>query len=452
MQTFNGSIDIFHASAGTGKTHILMEKVAEAVGKGVPLEKIAFVTYTKKAAVEAQERASERFGVPIAKLTNFRTIHSMCFKSLQMTRFRMMDVNKYREFSEETGFNLGRLIMNVEDGFELNSFKDNQVVLAEQLYRNNRKMFDVYTSEVTDYTRFNLFIQLYYRYKQKNNYCDFTDLLEMYLAENLTEDIEVACLDEMQDSTPLQWKVVMQAFSNAKQIYVAGDNKQALYSFNGGDDEILLNLRGIQHVLDVTYRVPNKILEFVQERIISDMPKVIQDTSYCTSYKQGGDVIHLAQAEEFIDDFDSSKSYYLLSRNRSQRKIFKDICIQNGINFIMEGKAYFSSKDAKDFIMNNYDDWDEEKVLFAKDYMKDKTIWDCDNIRDPLVTISTIHGVKGGEADRVVLLTDVSPLVYKGFDIRPMDMHSVFYVACTRAKESLYIVDPQTHRAYTHII
>ena len=61
----------------------------------------------------------------------------------------------------------------------------------------------------------------------------------------------------------------------------------------------------------------------------------------------------------------------------------------------------------------------------------------------PRITASTIHGSKGGEADNVVLFTDLSPAADTQFQRHPDDTHRVFYVAVTRAKQNLYIVDAE---------
>ena len=59
----------------------------------------------------------------------------------------------------------------------------------------------------------------------------------------------------------------------------------------------------------------------------------------------------------------------------------------------------------------------------------------------PRITASTIHGSKGGEADNVVLFTDLSPAADNEMRINPDDMHRVFYVGLTRTKQNLFIVD-----------
>jgi superfamily I DNA/RNA helicase len=54
--------------------------------------------------------------------------------------------------------------------------------------------------------------------------------------------------------------------------------------------------------------------------------------------------------------------------------------------------------------------------------------------------MSTIHGSKGGEADNVVLFTDLSTAAMQQ---NTDDLHRVFYVGVTRTKENLYLVEPQ---------
>jgi len=64
----------------------------------------------------------------------------------------------------------------------------------------------------------------------------------------------------------------------------------------------------------------------------------------------------------------------------------------------------------------------------------------------PRIKLSTIHGTKGGEADNVVLFTD---LTAAALQTQADDLHRVFYVGVTRTRERLFIVDPEDYqRAY----
>jgi len=62
---------------------------------------------------------------------------------------------------------------------------------------------------------------------------------------------------------------------------------------------------------------------------------------------------------------------------------------------------------------------------------------------EPRITASTIHAAKGGEADNVVLYTDLSPAADAEMRRNPDDIHRVFYVAITRTKKNLYIIEPE---------
>jgi ATP-dependent exoDNAse (exonuclease V) beta subunit len=61
----------------------------------------------------------------------------------------------------------------------------------------------------------------------------------------------------------------------------------------------------------------------------------------------------------------------------------------------------------------------------------------------PRITLSTIHGVKGGEQDNVVLLTDLSRNTQINYEKNPDDENRLFYVGSTRAKEHLHVVRPK---------
>ena len=59
------------------------------------------------------------------------------------------------------------------------------------------------------------------------------------------------------------------------------------------------------------------------------------------------------------------------------------------------------------------------------------------------IKLSTIHGAKGGEADNVMLLMDLSPKFARDFQKNGDDVHRLFYVGVTRAKQSLHLVLPK---------
>lgn len=443
MNSFNGTLDIYLASAGTGKTHRLMNIIDYHLKNETPIDRIAFVTFTKKGAEVAQLRTAEQFGFPLDKLKNFRTIHSMAFRGCGAAREIMMDYAKYKDFGEKAGYNFGTLGLNTQEGIDWNEMKDQQLVTVEQLYRNNRPYCEQIMEDRVDYSDLVRYMQLYVKYKKTFGYKDFTDLLEDYIASGRAEDVDVVCLDEMQDSSLLQWQMVFQAFSNAKHIYVAADIKQCIFTYAGASPETVLNLRGTQHMLDVSYRVPSRILSFAQN--IVDVMQ-LTDHSKCKAVKEGGTVEEITCLDELTEQFDINKSYFFLARNKKFFKYFEEWCHANDLPYSVKGEPYFSDAEKIEFREGRTDEWDPERLDFARRCYRKGTFY-----TGPRINISTIHTVKGDEADIVVLMSDISKAVASQLEIDEDSEHRVFYVAVTRAKEKLIIVQPQTRLYYPYL-
>lgn len=443
MNSFNGTLDIYLASAGTGKTHRLMNIIDYHLKNETPIDRIAFVTFTKKGAEVAQLRTAEQFGFPLDKLKNFRTIHSMAFRGCGAAREIMMDYAKYKDFGEKAGYNFGTLGLNTQEGIDWNEMKDQQLVTVEQLYRNNRPYCEQIMEDRVDYSDLVRYMQLYVKYKKTFGYKDFTDLLEDYIASGRAEDVDVVCLDEMQDSSLLQWQMVFQAFSNAKHIYVAADIKQCIFTYAGASPETVLNLRGTQHMLDVSYRVPSRILSFAQN--IVDVMQ-LTDHSKCKAVKEGGTVEEITCLDELTEQFDINKSYFFLARNKKFFKYFEEWCHANDLPYSVKGEPYFSDAEKIEFREGRTDEWDPERLDFARRCYRKGTFY-----AGPRINISTIHTVKGDEADIVVLMSDISKAVASQLEIDEDSEHRVFYVAVTRAKEKLIIVQPQTRLYYPYL-
>ena len=59
------------------------------------------------------------------------------------------------------------------------------------------------------------------------------------------------------------------------------------------------------------------------------------------------------------------------------------------------------------------------------------------------VRLSTIHGAKGGEADNVLLLMDLSAKFSKEYAVNSDNLNRLFYVGVTRTKKALHLVLPR---------
>jgi DNA helicase-2/ATP-dependent DNA helicase PcrA len=69
--------------------------------------------------------------------------------------------------------------------------------------------------------------------------------------------------------------------------------------------------------------------------------------------------------------------------------------------------------------------------------------------KNPRIKMSTIHGEKGGEADNILLLSDLTGAALETLSYDPDELHRLFYTGVTRAKRELHILDPKNFdRAY----
>ena len=68
--------------------------------------------------------------------------------------------------------------------------------------------------------------------------------------------------------------------------------------------------------------------------------------------------------------------------------------------------------------------------------------------QEPRINLSTIHGAKGGEADNVMLVTDLPRKADESYFQNPDDERRVFYVGMTRAKKALHLVRSETDREF----
>ena len=430
------NVKIVYGPPGTGKTHALINILDDEVSGGTPMSQIAYVAFSKKAAYEAQDRIRSKFLCSDRDMEHIRTIHSMAFKASKANATQMMSPYRYRDFGTKSGFSL-KGYYSLDEGF---TSADDDFIALEQLYRNNRKACDKILDNI-DHRRFITFIHLYGKYKNTFKYLDFTDLLSIYIQKGYTEDVKVAIIDEAQDLTTLQWQVVMQAFRNVERMYIAGDDMQAIFTWAGADIDIFLRLTGDTQVLEYSYRMPQLLVMRAQD-ISNLVSKKINKAYHGEDREAVYDFLGDIREHTFIPN----ETYYLLARNNYHLKIYIDHCLNMGVRFKIKGVDYLSKTDINRVrSRDKLNDWDPEKVDYVNRLILNNTLLD-----EPLINISTIHAVKGGEADNVIIMSDVSRGVAKQLEWDEDSEHRCMYVAVSRAKKRVYILMPTTKYNYPY--
>lgn len=500
---------IYVASAGCGKSFTLLQNLEEALRTTTP-EQVIFTTFTNAGAQEIAHRAAQKF--PQYKehqFRYFRTLHSIAYRNIP--RLNMMAFGDYVQLSRDLGMPLNaKRAFGSSDGHVTQEFsKGDHLLHLDSLARNRRESWADITrlQEISSFSADEIqdFSTKYRAFRRRIQKYDFTDQLETFLnsIQGFQAPISHLFIDEAQDLSNLQWEIVHKLQERAEHTVIAGDDKQAIYAFNGGDPRTLIHLEGNRQVLDTSYRLPSRILEFA-DKIAS---KISEKQEYtCKSNKGLGEVKWIARIQELARELEEG-SWFILVRNRkfmgmmeaalndlgvlyqsdsgsspldgrileaiaAWKELIRGYAIDAGIlKYIYQNYLRGTDTVARGFKQALYRLDDDESVDLTQ--MKEefglltKLPWDqCFSVSDivrtiltkaeaagtlgtvPRIRITTIHAVKGREADNVVLLPDLSNLTLRSYLKDPDDEHRVFYVGATRAKKKLFIHQPITKGYY----
>ena len=485
---------------GTGKTTYLLSQVElELEAKTEPM-KIGYFAFTRKAAYEAKERAVKRF--PHLNVEKdfpwFRTLHSLAFRCLGMTGSEMMKAANYNEFAKKFSLVIAAEDLNDED---FTTKADNPVLNEINLARIRG------VDMLTHYNRSRMSISWHYfdyiargykEYKLANSLYDFTDLLEMMVLEpDRLPRLDVLIVDECQDLSRLQWDMVRDLANRSSRVLLAGDDDQAIYNWAGADVDSFMTFPGDILVLGQSYRVPSKV-HALANRIVKRI-KHRQDKDWLSREEEGEVAVHnhffevdvskgewlvLASANYMLNDIHGwLKSQGLLFERFGQRSISEGIlsavlgweALRNGreLNFTMIQQIYrylptnavkrgFKSlpnapEDGVYSMQILQEQWglnpqvatliwhealtkipDEKREYVIALLRRGTRLMD-----KPQIKLSTIHAAKGGEADHVLLLTDLSAKSAQEYQSNPDDINRLLYVGLTRTRKSLHLVRPQ---------
>lgn len=478
---------------GSGKTTYLLNIVEAELVDGVPSRLIGYFAFTRKAAAEAKERAIAKFP-SLNEGTDFpwfRTLHSLAFRCLGTSAGDMMKPEDYREFAREAGLDL-----SIETGDEEFMVKAdhpvlNEINIARIRGEDLRAHYNRSNLEL-EWWHFEYVERAYRQYKEARGLLDFTDLLERIIEQpELLPRLTALIIDEAQDLSQLQWRLVYQLAKRADRTFIAGDDDQAVYTWAGADVEAFLTCNGEVVVLEQSYRVPVKIHELanrVVTRIRRRQPKAWNPRSvegsiaYYPTYEyvnvEDGEWLIMASTNYMLNDLHGwLKSQGLLFERHGHRSIpeavltavlgwealrkgkempyavIQQIYKHLGTEFVSRGhktlkgvspETVFTLESLKaNHGLLTDDVWHrvltkigDEKRSYIIALLRRGTRLQG----KPQIKLSTIHGAKGGEADNVLLLTDLSSKFAKEYDRNPDDINRLLYVAITRAKKSLHIV------------
>ena len=490
---------------GTGKTTTLLNLVEEFLRAGTDIKKIGYFSFTKKAAWEATRRAEEKFMLDQKDIPYFRTLHSLAFRMLGVKKERVMKSADYSDFGKKCGIPIKVASWKEDNGIFssdneylriINQARVKEIPVLDQ-YDKNRHGLDIERDLLY------LLDQELKRYKKEKGLIDYDDMLEQFVEQDVSPSFDVLFIDEAQDLSPLQWRMVRSLWSKANKTYIAGDDDQAIFKWAGADVDSFIALKEEVddiNTLNQSYRIPGgpihelsqNIIERVQNRYEKkykpreEIGKLNRYADITQIDMSKGEWLVLASANYFLDDAKdlcelqgwyyshknkNSISLSLLTAIRNWEELRKGqslsvIQIKNIYSYLGDNvtRGYRTAKTFNPDL--SYDiaactaehGLTTDKAWFdsfagldttTENYIRNMLAQRENITRAPRITMSTIHGAKGGEADNVLLLPDITKSAVDNNDIDPDELHRLFYVAVTRAKQALHILEPKNYdRAY----
>ena len=474
---------------GTGKTTKLINYVKTFYKLGTPLDKIGYFAFTTKAANEAIDRMLDTYDRLQRKdLKHFRTLHSLAFWKLGMKKSQVMQDEHY----EDIGRSLGIEVTIYSNGQESTGFVDSDSEYFNLINAARIKGLSIEEEYNTGMYSYELEKNLLHilsdelnNYKTSFKLRDFTDMIEEFNVAELCSKYDVVFIDEAQDLSPIQWKMVDIIRKNSKYLILAGDDDQAIYGWAGADVKKFLDIPTKKNIiLPQSHRVPKQV-QSIANKILERIPDTRRVKKSWKARDEEGFIDFITS----IEDTPLHKGDWLiLARTNDRLNKIKPILKDMGIYFQFKGRKSFKSTLFRSVL--NYTRWTtggklslaevkdvleyspllamnnptEERMYDLKEFgFVPRAPWynvfttnpeDCLYIREMLrheeklsqnarVQLSTIHSAKGGEAPNVLLILDTTKTIREATEKnvdKEDEENRVWYVGITRTSQNLYIM------------
>jgi superfamily I DNA/RNA helicase len=219
----------------------------------------------------------------------------------------------------------------------------------------------------------------YEKYKEEEKFVDYEDflLIAMALSEETGYKTNIV-IDEAQDLSPLQWALIEKI---ADMTFLAGDELQSIFSFQGATPETFTNIQTKSKILDYNYRIPSTIWEAAGEIVKKQLKR-----KRATALYEGGLVVEINQPPETIAKLAATLSSIdktlLLCRHNSTVIEYARILDTNNLDYTLVKME------------KNRGNRTSHKLLLD-------TIHSCKGLEAPFVVLVDENTEKNEEEDRI---------------------------------------------------
>ena len=350
---------ILLASAGTGKTNTLAERVTSIIknGNSKPSE-ILCITFTNKACKEMSDRVMKIVGGEAKDIT-IRTFHSFCFDVVRtyakrntdiFSDFTIFDEDDCREVISKLSYyyatsNLMATNMQIQkvidfikverariETLEDRVLDEYKTVIDEIFKFREEKINGVCTNKgnlnlnLKNYIKFHghELVTLYDSKLRDDHALDFNDLIiltkELFKDEKvvraLKNKFKYINIDEVQDTSIIEYSIIEKIFEG-NNVLICGDFFQTIYSWRGSDPEMIFNkfkekYNPVEIVFSKNYRATKNLnkasLEFLNNAFSSKVSTMYKDGILAESKEDGEKILlketrGLREEARFIFDY-----------------------------------------------------------------------------------------------------------------------------------------------------
>ena len=503
------------AGAGTGKTRVITNRIAYAINSGVTdPTKVLALTFTARAAGEMRARL-RALGVPNVSA---RTFHSAAIKQLlyfwpyafggqfptlltTKSGFVSQAIERAEVAVPAQAAVLREIAGEIEWAKVLEISPENY---HEKAIESNRLVKLPNNKSASE--NLGMISQVYEAYeslKRQERTLDFEDVLLLTVGmleedrgvrERIRDQYRYFTVDEYQDVSPLQQRLLNLWLGNREEICVVGDAAQTIYSFAGATSNFLLNFKNRfpnaqVFRLSTGYRSTPEIINTANQilrvaNLVSDHGIELQSVNthgekpLVNGFSSAADEIAYVATEvkKQIDSGIDSSDIAILARTNAQLDQVKSALNNLRVaSQIRSGERFFERVDVRDamrlirgasVLPSEGGDWFADLVSVLQpfgdaDYVtaflrlarsfKDnggenmraflREIEDRAEQNNPPilpgVTLSTLHGAKGLEWDHLYLIGISEGVLPMGNDLN--EERRLFYVGVTRAKQRVHI-------------
>ena len=366
------------AGAGSGKTRVIINKIAHLIGKcGYLPKQIAAVTFTNKAAREMKERVAQSIGKESSKGLIVSTFHTLGF-----------DIIK-REY-KYLGFKANMTLFDEHDQMAL--LKE----LTADLLQEDKELLRMLINRISNWKndlcspqqamalardkQEQTFAHCYDRYNKQlraYNALDFDDLIMLptllfkqneEVRSKWQEKIRYLLVDEYQDTNTSQYELIKLLVGERARFTVVGDDDQSIYSWRGARPQNMVRLRDDFLALRVikleqNYRSSQRILHCAN--ILIDNNDHVFDKKLFSNLGEGEKLQIIKakneehEAERVVGELIAHRfiakthyrDYAILYRGNHQSRLLEKILMQNRIPYkISGGTSFFSRAEIKDMM------------------------------------------------------------------------------------------------------